>query len=204
MIFIFITLPLFEKSNEYMRKANSVNKNSNHIRSDDEFESKKQKILDSNNSDKMLNLNQNGIISKSVSYENVGPLMSIHGAGRRYLIVDDSELNRKVLKRLILSIDSNCVIDEADDGSTAIEQFKCSVSINIQYNCVFLDYIMTTMHGPTTAQILREELGYTGLMIGVTGNALADDIDKFIKCGLNCILTKPVRREQLSAWLDKF
>ena len=51
---------------------------------------------------------------------------------------------------------------------------------------------MTTMHGPEATTIIRHELGYTGLIIGVTGNSLSEDIAIFRDSGANAVLVKPL------------
>jgi hypothetical protein len=43
---------------------------------------------------------------------------------------------------------------------------------------------METVNGPETAKKMRE-IGYTGPIIGVTGNVLKDDIRNFLKNGKN-------------------
>eukprot|EP01038_Epipyxis_sp_PR26KG_P004961 gene4961-6936_t len=116
---------------------------------------------------------------------------------KSFLIVDDSPLNRKVLRRMLLSIESNCRIEEADDGTTCIQMFINNQPLGCEFDCIFLDFVMTTYHGPKTAEILRKDYGFKGPIIGVTGNALADDILIFEAAGANLVLTKPVRIEKL-------
>jgi FkbM family methyltransferase len=48
-----------------------------------------------------------------------------------------------------------------------------------------MDKIMNIMNGPEAAETMRKELGYEGTIIGITGNALPDDIKKFIDAGAN-------------------
>ena len=47
------------------------------------------------------------------------------------------------------------------------------------------------MHGPDATAVLRKA-GYEGLVVGVTGNVLQDDIDYFIQCGADAVLSKPL------------
>ena len=47
------------------------------------------------------------------------------------------------------------------------------------------------MHGPDATAALRKA-GYEGLVIGVTGNVLQDDIDYFMQCGADAVLSKPL------------
>ena len=47
------------------------------------------------------------------------------------------------------------------------------------------------MHGPDATAELRKA-GYNGMVVGVTGNVLQDDIDYFLKCGADAVLSKPL------------
>eukprot|EP01038_Epipyxis_sp_PR26KG_P014077 gene14077-18889_t len=118
-----------------------------------------------------------------------------------YLLVDDSDLNRKMLTRLLHVIDPTCQIDEANDGSTAIQLFE---SVEGRYDCIFLDFVMNTLHGPATAEVLRTKYGYAGIIVGVTGNVLTEDMATFIKSGANEVMVKPVSKDILEDLLKQF
>lgn len=60
---------------------------------------------------------------------------------------------------------------------------------------------MKTIHGPDAVAIMRGRLGYKGCIVAVTGNALAEDYDIFIKNGANGVLTKPLSKQR---FLDMF
>ena len=86
------------------------------------------------------------------------------------------------------------------------------------------------MHGPEAAIIMRQDMQYTGTIIGrsysfyllevsvhqcicgcldfyisaVTGNALPDDMAKFIASGANEVLTKPLTKMKLMNSLSRF
>ena len=140
----------------------------------------------------------------------------------RALVVDDSTSNRKMLVRLLR--DKCSVITEAADGVEAVDIIKTAIkadrdrsrgSIAISnittptgsfclqpnYDAVLMDFIMPNMEGPEAARGMRE-LGYTGLIIGITGNALKADKDRFISCGANMVLTKPVNVAELEIALN--
>eukprot|EP01035_Chromulina_nebulosa_P042499 gene42499-biopygen28867 len=90
-------------------------------------------------------------------------------------------MNVKVITKLIESekegVFANAVILTADDGTTAIETLQEQISAGRQVHFVLMDFVMTTLHGPDAARIMRDELGYCGPIIGVTGNALAQDME---------------------------
>ena len=49
---------------------------------------------------------------------------------------------------------------------------------------------MPRMRGTEAAQRIRE-LGYMGIIIGVTGNALPEDVKDFIDHGADAVIPKP-------------
>jgi len=126
----------------------------------------------------------------------------------RFLVVDDSDLNRKMIARLLLSDKSekmaNAIIREADDGYTALELIREEMSAGYSFDAILMDSIMVKMHGPEATSIIRQELNFKGVIIGVTGNALPEDIAKFVASGANEVLTKPLNRSKLSTALATY
>ena len=112
------------------------------------------------------------------------------------LVVDDSDLNRKMLCRVLRTSGHHC--DEADDGLSAVEKVKIKMSGRFgnsnteqrQYDVILMDFVMPNMDGPTATKAIRD-IGYSGYIFGVTGNALDSDISFFISHGANHVLTKP-------------
>jgi CheY-like chemotaxis protein len=112
------------------------------------------------------------------------------------LVVDDSSLNRKMLCRLLRTAGYKC--EEANDGQSAVEKVKARTESGAgtgtgskgYYDAILMDFVMPIMDGPTATQAIRG-LGYSYPIFGVTGNALDSDINYFVKCGANAVLTKP-------------
>jgi len=132
---------------------------------------------------------------------SIFPEISLFQVPIRFLIVDDSYLNRKMLVRLIERDHSgklmNADIMEADDGITALELLRSEMINGRTFDFILMDFVMIKMNGPDAASIMRKELKYDGIIIGVTGNALPDDIDRFITCGANEVLLKPLTKARL-------
>lgn len=51
---------------------------------------------------------------------------------------------------------------------------------------------MTTVHGPEACAIIRNELNFSGHIIGVTGNTLSEDVSIFRESGASAVLVKPL------------
>jgi len=86
---------------------------------------------------------------------------------------------------------------EADDGSTALDVMRSEIEADRAIDFVLLDYVMIRMNGPEAAQKMRAELGYRGVVIGITGNALPRDMETFRDHGANMVLTKPLTNNKL-------
>ena len=54
----------------------------------------------------------------------------------------------------------------------------------LPYSCVLVDYTMPEMSGPTCVQVLRD-IGFTGVIIGVTGHATDEATESFLSHGAN-------------------
>ena len=101
----------------------------------------------------------------------------------------NSSINRAVL--------GDCSILEADDGFTALDVMRREMEADRAIDFVLMDYIMVRMNGPEAVQKMRVELGYRGVVIGITGNALPQDIENFRDHGANMMLTKPLTNTKL-------
>jgi CheY-like chemotaxis protein len=121
------------------------------------------------------------------------------------LVADDSHVNRKVNVRLVLMQKEleSAIVTEADDGDIALELVKASLEgLSRPFDVVLLDSVMLRMHGPQAVRCMRDA-GYHGTVIGVTGNALPDDIANFIDHGADDVLVKPLKVEMLVTILKK-
>eukprot|EP00596_Hydrurales_sp_CCMP1899_P008433 CAMPEP_0119051260 /NCGR_PEP_ID=MMETSP1177-20130426/72933_1 /TAXON_ID=2985 /ORGANISM="Ochromonas sp, Strain CCMP1899" /LENGTH=620 /DNA_ID=CAMNT_0007030401 /DNA_START=1058 /DNA_END=2920 /DNA_ORIENTATION=- len=120
-----------------------------------------------------------------------------------FLIVDDSHLNRKMLRKLVES--QGHLSELAEDGIIAVEKVKTrklgADSKKTQYDAILMDYTMPNMDGPTATRHIRE-MGYDGPIFGVTGNALQSDVNYFKKCGANEVLAKPLDIQLLNKHME--
>jgi CheY-like chemotaxis protein len=120
--------------------------------------------------------------------------------GLRVLIVDDAPMVRKLMTNLLTSKGTIC--ESAEDGVFAVEMMRTSLSSSSSsaYDIIFMDFMMPNMNGPQATQAIRL-LGYTGLIIGVTGNMMASDVELFLESGANVILPKPLSVPVLENYL---
>jgi len=120
-------------------------------------------------------------------------------AGARVLVVDDVAMNRKMMIRVIRNKWKD--ISEAEDGEVAVAAVKSAQDTGHPFDLILMDFQMPNMNGPEAAKIIMES-GYRGLIIGVTGNGLPQDIKYFTSHGAHKVLLKPLKLELLDQCLE--
>jgi CheY-like chemotaxis protein len=112
---------------------------------------------------------------------------------RTYLIVDDSELCRKVVRHRLQRY--NIHIEEAVDGVEAVEKVRAmSRDKGCVYDLIVMDNSMPQLNGPKAAKKIRE-MGYTGVIYGLTGSQVKTESDEFERHGADKVLCKPLKVE---------
>lgn len=109
------------------------------------------------------------------------------------LHVDDSELNRKLMTRLLQTVPLFGDIYLAEHGANAMATMNKSAN-NI--HVVMIDKNMPVMNGYDAVKAMRAA-SYNRLIIGLTGEESQEDIDGFIICGADFVMVKPFDGNQL-------
>ena len=116
---------------------------------------------------------------------------------------------RKIVRRMLerqehVSFLGVCEVIEADDGITALSALQLELAAGRAVDLVLLDYVMINMDGPEAAKKIRAEVGYIGPVVGITGNALPEDIAFFKAHGADAVITKPLTNAKLLDALGHF
>ncbi|MDA3810713.1 MAG: ATP-binding protein [Spirochaetaceae bacterium] len=118
----------------------------------------------------------------------------------KVLVVEDHPVNMKIISFMLNKKD--CHVFEAENGLIAVEKFQ-----SIKPDLILMDMQMPVMNGlEATKEIrkLEKELGLKRTPIAaLTANAMADDIEKTQKAGMDYFLAKPVTFEALAGIIDK-
>ncbi|MDR0549019.1 MAG: response regulator [Deltaproteobacteria bacterium] len=116
--------------------------------------------------------------------------------GKKLLLVDDVDLNRKIAKAMLKV--TGISVDEANDGLEALQKFGQSPENT--YDIILMDVQMPNMDGYQASEAIRN-LNRTDAkkvpIIALTANAFKDDIDKALKAGMNAHIAKPVKLEKI-------
>ena len=119
---------------------------------------------------------------------------NLHQENSEILIVDDIELNRKILISILKDLRPNYL--EAENGQEAVEIIKRMNSKNNHVKVVIMDCNMPVMDGlEATRRIKAMEASKTiyksPKIIAYTTNSSEDDITMCYKCGMSYCLIKP-------------
>lgn len=119
----------------------------------------------------------------------------------RILVVDDVASNRKLVSRMARN--RKHYVDEASDGQEAVERVATSMQQEEPYDTILMDYEMPILNGPDAVKKIRA-MGCKSLVVGITGNVLAEDVSHFISSGSDYVLPKPVKFHKLEEmWLER-
>lgn len=117
--------------------------------------------------------------------------VNIDFTGRRLLIVDDNQLNIKVLKKAIKKF--NFVTDECYNGLECLNKIKSGA----QYDLILLDNLMPVMNGEETIKNLRQIPDFKTPVIALTADAMTGAKEKYVGMGFDDYLAKPFTRESI-------
>lgn len=124
-------------------------------------------------------------------------------AGRRVLVVDDNELNREIMKQIL--VDHGLLVEEADDGSRAVEDVKAQEPGYFHF--ILMDIEMPVMDGyeaTTRIRKLPNRIRANVPVIALTANACFENRERAKKIGMDDFLVKPVNSSRLLKSLARF
>lgn len=112
------------------------------------------------------------------------------------LLVEDEPINRKVLQFMLDNI--NCSYDTAATGNEAV-----TLALQNTYDIIFMDIQLPDISGINVTEKLRAA-GIITPIIATTAHALPDEKRTFITAGMNDVLAKPFRQQQISEIIEKW
>lgn len=119
------------------------------------------------------------------------PLSEESLAGRHFLLVEDNAINSEILGELLQMWGATYVLKE--NGQQAVEEFENSAPGT--YDAILMDIQMPVMNGYDAARRIRSlshPEAKTIIILAMTANAFAEDVQKSINAGMNGHVAKPV------------
>jgi PAS domain S-box-containing protein len=117
--------------------------------------------------------------------------------GLRVLAVEDNELNRMVLQVILKKCDVNVIM--ANNGQEAIEMIQAN-----EFDIVLMDVQMPILDGLEATKYIREELKLTTPIIGLSANAMPEEVEICKQAGMNDYLVKPYSERSLVEVMKKW
>ena len=117
-------------------------------------------------------------------------------AGKKVLVVDDLEINRRLLIKNLELL--NMTYEEADCARVAIDKIESRPDNT--YDIVLMDIHMTGMDGYEATRVIRSMRSPAKAnipVLAVTADAFVEDRKKAEQAGMNGFITKPIDREKL-------
>jgi len=136
------------------------------------------------------------VLERQSDWVDAIPVESLNLQGRRVMVIDDNETNRRILGETLRAF--GCRPDEAPDGPTGLRMLKQAVCDKDAYELVLLDVQMPDMDGIEVLQIIRRtaELS-TAAVIMLTSVDVLRSVANRKELGWSAYLTKPVKQSQL-------
>jgi PAS domain S-box-containing protein len=124
--------------------------------------------------------------------------------GRQVLLVEDNPVNTLIASTMLQ--EAGITVRHAENGLIALEVLRLELAQGQpQTELVLMDCLMPELDGFAATAAIRE--GKAGLhwqqipVIALTANAITEERDKCLRCGMNDFLAKPVKAKQLIAML---
>ena len=123
--------------------------------------------------------------------------------GCRILLAEDNEMNREIACELLVGLGAQ--VTAAVNGAEAVRLF--AESAPYEYDVILMDMQMPELDGCGAASAIRalhRADAASILIIAVTANAFAEDVERTRRAGMNDHVPKPLDFAQLSRVMQKW
>ena len=123
--------------------------------------------------------------------------------GKRFLVVDDIDINREIIEALLEG--SGAIIEVASNGKEALDAF-----VNSEphwYDLILMDMQMPIMDGYAATEEIRlsgKEDAEKVIIFAMTANVMREDVTRAYQCGMNSYLAKPIEYDVLYAEMEEW
>lgn len=157
-------------------------------------------------------LNQGSVFTFSIPYDlatekvdtekeqttmsNISPVLQ----GKKVLVIEDNDVNIMLLTMLLKKV--GIVYDIAKDGELGLQMFKQN-----SYDIILTDINVPKLTGDEIAVFVRQypdEIKRNMPIVGLTATIVQDDLDDYLAAGINQVLVKPFKQDDLYATLEKY
>ena len=122
--------------------------------------------------------------------------------GKHILVVDDIEVNRIILVKILSTLGATC--DIAGNGQEAVDKFEGSQPG--EYDLILMDVQMPVLGGYGATRAIRaggHPSAKTVPIIAMTANAFTDDVRDALESGMDAHIAKPVQIDNLKSTIQQ-
>src|SRR5947208_2910133 len=121
--------------------------------------------------------------------------------GRRMLIVDDNQTNRRILRDMLAT--EGIKVDEASTAGEGLEAIRGAAKKHAPYDLAILDVQMPDMDGFEATHAIRAlPKGKDLPIVGLTAHALSGERERCLSHGMTDYLAKPFKAHELFALVE--
>lgn len=137
--------------------------------------------------------------TKAYSKDDDGAVYSIRRFTGNILVVDDVEMNLKVVRMYLK--DSGLEIDTAGSGMECLHMIS-----EKKYDVIFLDHMMPEMDGVETLTEMKktEHKNKETPVVMLTANAIRGAMEEYLAEGFDAYLSKPLKPEELEEIIARY
>lgn len=138
-------------------------------------------------------------ISNDKTKQEIVEMTDLHKSlkGLRVLAVEDNELNRMVLQVILKKCE--VMVSIAHNGQEAIDLIQ-----EKEFDIVLMDVQMPILDGLEATKFIREDLHYSIPIIGLSANAMREEMEICKQAGMNDYLVKPYSERALVEVMKKW
>ena len=139
-------------------------------------------------------------VPASVSQTELG-MTRVQSFPVRFLVVDDSSVNRLLACQVVKSHWPNAVLVQAGNGQEALDILQ-----HEPFDMVLMDMLMPVMDGIEATHKLRTEWPAPQRdvpVLALTANVNTDDHQRCMEVGINALVLKPFERLKLCALIEE-
>lgn len=130
--------------------------------------------------------------------DNLASMESGKLSGKRVLVAEDNKINQLIVVKMLTSFGMQRTL--AENAREAVH-----AAHEQDFDIILMDIQMPEMNGYEATSEIRKLPNYTDVQIvAVTANAMSDDKQTSLDCGMNSHITKPINVNKLLAELSSF
>ncbi|KAF8242151.1 hypothetical protein K440DRAFT_607807 [Wilcoxina mikolae CBS 423.85] len=124
------------------------------------------------------------------------------GGDIRVLVAEDNKINQKLVVK-VLQLEGVSEVTVAEDGREAVDRVKEAMDQTRVFDIIFMDIQMPNVDGHEATRQIRA-MGYKAPIVALTAFAEESNIKECYETGMDCFLSKPIKRPQIRQMIETY